>query len=417
MHIAADLLLSRPLGYRHHKHNLASLRFSMTISFLKLGLACWLAVVLVLLPSASSYELETPYTITKDGPDSLQEGKRLFDERNYDKAAIYFWRAVLLQEQNADAYSVEDAFSGFLQSYSVQDRAADGFVYIAKESMQRNQKEMAETYLQQALSIDPNNEDALQLQQKLSGGGRKSKSKGKNKIRENKFQPNYGTPEADRPLDDKSPEDLYEYGATLFSRRNYEHCADVFELSCRRSNYQLGPSCSNAIYCRHMIMDWGFNGTGFDDDIKLLEGLTELETSNYREGGLDHFSWQRATSVHPHMMLGYPLPPILKRYVSESVAFMDETMARVSNDGSLKALPNDMPFDHTLLRSKYIEEASEPGFKLKVAFVGSGFNSKAVLYLSQDIFRFYDRTRIEMHVFSVGPADSEQFIEVSCSDT
>jgi protein O-GlcNAc transferase len=385
------------------------------MSFLKLRLVCWWALLLVLLPFSSSYELETPYTITTDGPDSLKEGKRLFAEANYDKAAVYFWRAVLLQEQSADAYSVEDAFSGFLQTYSVQDRTADGFVYIAKESMQRDQKEMAQTYLKQALSIDPHNEGALELQQKFAGGGsdRKSKSRNKNKKRENKFQPNYGTPEADRPLDGKSPEDLYEYGATLFSRRNYEHCADVFELSCRRSNYQLGPSCSNGVYCKHMIMDWGFNGTGFDEDMRLLESITQMEAENYRQGDLDLFSWQRAASVHPHMMLGYPLSPILKRYVSESVAYMDETMARVSKDGSIKPLSSDMPFDHTPLRSKYIEEASEPGFKLKVGFVGSGFNSKAVLYLSQDIFRFYDRSQIEMHIFSVGPADNEQFIEVS----
>jgi hypothetical protein len=35
--------------------------------------------------------------------------------------------------------------------------------------------------------------------------------------------------------------------------------------------------------------------------------------------------------------------------------------------------------------------------------------------LSQDIFRFYDRSQIEMHIFSVGPPDNEHFIEVSYS--
>jgi protein O-GlcNAc transferase len=230
--------------------------------------------------------------------------------------------------------------------------------------------------------------------------------------RENKFQPNYGTPEADRPLDGKAPEELYEYGATLFSRRNYEHCADVFELSCKRSNYQLGASCSNAVYCRHMIMDWGFNGTDFDRDLSRLIEITKMETDSYRQGDLASFSWQRAASVHPHMMLGYPLDPMLKRYTAESVAFLDETMARVSDDGSIKALPQDLPFDHTKSLAEYVAEASNPGFRLKVGFVGSGFNSKAVLYLSQDIFRFYDRSKIEMHIFSVGPADSEQFIKV-----
>ena len=230
--------------------------------FLSLLLLLWV-------PRTSSEELETPYTLTTDGAASLAEGQRLFAEGNYERAAIYFWRAVLFQEQSGGAYSVEDCFTGFIQSYAVQDRAADGFVYIAKESFQRGQKDMATTYLQQALSIDPDNEGGLELQQKMEGGPITDRSRkvGSKKKRENKFQPNYGTPEADRPLDGKSPEDLYEYGSTLFSRKNYEYCADVFELSCKRSNYQLGPSCTNAIYCRMLIMDWGFNGTGFDRDM------------------------------------------------------------------------------------------------------------------------------------------------------
>jgi protein O-GlcNAc transferase len=211
----------------------------------------------------------------------------------------------------------------------------------------------------------------------------------------------------------KSPEDLYEYGSTLFSRKNYEHAADVFELSCKRSDYTLGPACSNAVYCRMMIMDWGFNGTGFDADMERIEELTETETHKWRRGDLTDFAWQRATSVHPHMMLGYPVPPLFKRYVAESVAWMDEMMARVTDQGtSVAPLPDDLPFDPKSELDKYVREAAQPGFKIKIGFVGSGFNSKAVLFLSQDIFRFYDRSKIEMHIFSLGPADNENFIKI-----
>ena len=377
----------------------------------------FLSLLLLWIPLvASSGELETPYTLTTDGLESFQEGERLFSEGDYDRAAIYFWRAIIFQEQSGNAYSVQDSFQAFIKCYAVQDRVADGFVYIARESFQRGQKEMAKQYLEQALSVDPANEGGLELQRKMEGGGSdKDYRKGaySRKKRENKFQPNYGSPEADRPLDGKSPEDLYEYGATLFSRKNYGHCADVFELSCLRSNYQLGPSCSNAVYCRMMLMDWGFNGTGFEKDMNVLEKITQMEVDNYRKGDLEKFTWQRAASVHPHMMLGYPMNPMLKRYVAESVAFMDEMMARVDSEGSsIKPLPEGLPYDQNALRSQYIEEASQPGFKLKVGFVGSGFNSKAVLYLSQDIFRFYDRSKIEMHIFSIGPEDNEPFIRI-----
>ena len=368
--------------------------------------------------------VDSVYSLTTDGPQSLKEGKRLFQEMEYEDASFYFWRAVLLQQQSNDAYSVEEAFTSFMQCYAVQDRTADGFVYIAKESMQRGQKEMAMKYIEQAVDVDPSHKEARELHKQFSSGGGGAAGNGGGftppardgedaikKDRKNKFQPAFGTPEADDPLMGKTPEDLYEYGSTLFSRRNYEHCADVFELSCRRSGYTLGPSCSNAVYCRSMVLDWGFNGTGFRNDMERIVELTQNEADKYRQGDTSDFHWNRATSVHPHMMLAYPIPPKLKRFVAESVAYMDEKMARLSEHGTIDPLPIDMPFDPEKERSKYIEEASQPDFKLKVGFVGSGFNSKAVLYLSQDIFRFYDRSKIDMHVFSLGPPDNDNFIK------
>jgi protein O-GlcNAc transferase len=357
------------------------------------------------------------HELTTDGPASMAEGQKLFDDGDYDNASLYFWRAVLLQGTSNNQYTVESAFQGFMSCYQIQNRAVDGLLFIAKESMQRKQKDMAIQYVDQALMLEPDNKEALFLKERFETGGAMGSGNAppvkKRKERDNKFQPQWGTPEASNPLMGKSPEDLYEYGSTLFSRKNYEHAADVFELSCKRSNETLGPACSNAVYCRMMIMDWGFNGTGFDKDMERLRILTETEKQKWRRGDLRNFQWQRATSVHPHMMLGYPLPPILKRYVAESVAWMDEMMARVTDEGrSVKPLPDDLPFHPGLERDKYIVEAAQPDFKLKVGFVGSGFNSKAVLYLSQDIFRFYDRSKIEMHIFSLGPPDNENFIKI-----
>ena len=300
----------------------------------------------------------------------------LVAEGDYEQAALYYWRAVLFQEQNKDQYTVEEVFQGFISCYSVRGKTADGFIFIAKESMQRKQKEMAIQYIQQALAIEPDNKEALMLRDRFQSAS-EGLPVGKRKERENKFQPQYGTPEASNPLAGKSPEDLYEYGATLFARKNYEHCADVFELSCKRSGYSLGPSCSNAVYCRMMVMDWGFNGTGFNDDMTRLEEMTIAEKDQWRSGSLETFQWQRATSVHPHMMLGYPLPSMLKRYVAESVAFMDELMARVSDGMQFTSLPDDLPYDHSTALESYRQDAARPDFKLKVAFVGSGFNSKA----------------------------------------
>jgi protein O-GlcNAc transferase len=108
------------------------------------------------------------------------------------------------------------------------------------------------------------------------------------------------------------------------------------------------------------------------------------------------------------MTLGYPIDPLLKRYVAESVAFMDEKMARfaLAEDHNLAPLPDNMPFDVDLYRKRFQDDP-----KIRVGFVSSGFNSKAVMFLSHDMFRFFDYDRFEIHIFSFGPPDNPLFIE------
>ncbi len=48
---------------------------------------------------------------------------------------------------------------------------------------------------------------------------------------------------------------------------------------------------------------------------------------------------------------------------------------------------------------------------IKVGFVACSLNSKAVLYLSHDMFRFLDPNLMEVHVFSTGNQDSPGFIK------
>ena len=90
--------------------------------------------------------------LTSNGPESLAEGKKLFQGGDYDNAALLYWRAVLLQANTPDKYTVDEAFNGFLGCYAVQDRTVDGFLFIAKEVMARKQKDMALQYIDQALA-------------------------------------------------------------------------------------------------------------------------------------------------------------------------------------------------------------------------------------------------------------------------
>jgi tetratricopeptide (TPR) repeat protein len=353
-----------------------------------------------------------------DGPGSLAAGDVLFQERQYDEAADKYWKAVLFHSETeaSRTYDVQAVFQKFMQCYIVQGKMVDGLAYVADSAFRRGQGDMGKKYLEQALSVDPDNLAALAVQDEFGDGdivGLKSLS-----------MDDGDTDDADDndDLREKSPETLYGIASEHFSEKDYEECADVFEISCLRSGNRLGPSCANAVYCRNMITDWGFNGTQFDQDMERIVQLTRKETKLYRHPATadnqkdrGEFTWRRATSVHPHMMLSYPIETMLKRYVTESVAFMDEQMARagkgMDEGGGLTPLPDGLPYNRDDYRERFAGMETTAGSRIRVGFVGSGFNSKAVLYLSQDMFRFFDSARFEIHVFSMGPPDNDMFIE------
>ena len=148
----------------HKRYTTMMMKLSTTV--------VWAAVLLILLSlcisplHAVTLEFETSIS-TENGLANLQEGRRLLGLQDYDRAAMHFWRAVMLQSASPNDYTVEEAFQSFVQCFAVQGRTADGFVYIAQESFARKQHQMGRTYLTQALAVDPNHEEALLLQEQM----------------------------------------------------------------------------------------------------------------------------------------------------------------------------------------------------------------------------------------------------------
>ena len=295
-----------------------------------------------------------------------------------------------------------------------------------------------------------------------------------------------------------TPEQLYNMGTQYFNthQKNYLHHAEqFFQLSCIKSNTTLAIACTTAVYLRSNLCLWGVNGTDFERDMEVVRRVTRVEGERYRsvrqlrrtsnnndddddgseeeeammirkkmgisnlKAENDYILWNRATSVHPHMMLGYPLSNddvVLKRYSSESLASLDELRARVErrtllesqqqqqqqqqqyNYGgaggavderrSILELPDDLPYSVMEMRDKFVKKnevyksakklsklesssQSSSFAPIKVGFVACGFNSKAVLYLSHDMFRFFDPDIVEIHIFSTGQPDPPHFIE------
>jgi protein O-GlcNAc transferase len=369
-------------------------------------------------------------------------------------------------------YDVNEAFNPFLQCYHIQNKLVDALVLISAESYARGQASMGGMYLTRAIATDANHEQAIKLKRFVYGeygavgdelkvdvdndliknqlwlirdsvdaskleGSATSESAISSDDTDDDFWNQFKetSAAADNSVDNKSPEELYNIATSYFNNKNLTYASELFELSCQKSRETLSPACANAVYLRTNLCDWGEAGNGFDKDMRTIAQITQRESQQYRsivtasdglrrqnglhdemeyDGGVIH--WKRATSVHPHMMLGYPLNnsnSVLKRYAAESMASLDEVRARVDDDGSIKSLPDGLPYSVADMRKKYPEQSKKVDVKrpLKVGFVGCGFNSKAVMYLSQDIFRFFDPSLVEIHIFSTGRPDHPLFIQ------
>jgi protein O-GlcNAc transferase len=357
-----------------------------------------------------------------DGPGSLQAGTRFFEEERYEEAAAELWRAVLLHGETPPSrtYDVQAVFAMFLQCWIRRGMAVDGLAFVALESFRRGNVEYGRQFLQQALDLDPTHDTVRKIQEEYAPETLSALS---DTEQDATFFLVKGI-----DVRNLTPEQLYELGASYFAEKDYEMCADLFSYSCIKSRHTLGPSCANAVYCRTTVLDWGFNGTQYDNDMQFLEELTNHEVKMFRvappsasDGAPPaSFVWRRATSIHPHMTLAYVMgPSVLKRYITESVAFMDEQMARVQLNaddavtGKMPSLPEGMPYSLSEYRESIVrkEALKNSDKRIRIGFVGSGFNSKAVLFLSHDMFRFFNHSEFDIHVFSLGPVDGHYFLQ------
>jgi protein O-GlcNAc transferase len=375
-------------------------------------------VVLVLFVSVGNAQFQ------HDKPDGLTSWKRgleLFEQQRYDEAAIELWNAVLYRtDMEAERkYDVQEAFQKFMECYKKQGKPADGLAFLASELFREGQIELGKSYLQQALVVDPKNEAALAAQRDFE----QSMDLPPKEVIKVEYvdDSNFNT---NSDLSNKSPEELYKIASLHFKKKNYEECAKICEMSCRKSKYKLNEACANAVYCRSMIGDYGYNGTQHQNDMKRIINIIESETKLFRISSDTNdntndteYSWNRAISVYPHMMIGFPIHPMLKRLVAESAAYTEELKTRINHkERSIIMLPNDLPFDIKSYRNKFLSEketnkTTSTAYRIRVGFAGSAFNTKAILFLSQDMFRFFDTNDFEIHIFSFGPPNDPLFIQ------
>jgi len=373
----------------------------------------------------SSYEI-----LADDGISSLHEGNRLLQNDSYEEAAPHFWHAILNHAESSRngevVYTVQEAFQLLMQCYIKMGKVIDGLLFIAQESLMRGQMDLSLVYIEQVLQLDPNNADAQELKRLVQSSRNENESYESYLTIDGEVQNTQGIIATTNSLLDKSPdsksednlrqaEDFYNEGIHHFNQKNFALAAKYFEKSCILANENLifGSACANAIFCRANINDWGKNGKTYERDMETISSMTQQEIKAWRvvKPNGDVY-WKRATSVHPHMALGYDIDPMLKFYISESYATMDEIHARFDSiKGEVIELPPDLPFDKEEKREDFATDSLDPKFKIRVGFISSGFSSKAVLYLSKDMFRFFNKSKFEIHIFSIGAADNPPFIQ------
>mmetsp|Transcript_35663 Transcript_35663/g.53152 ORF Transcript_35663/g.53152 Transcript_35663/m.53152 type:complete len:288 (+) Transcript_35663:56-919(+) len=284
----------------------------------KLVLICLLSTTLPPLPVITATEQSSQSSIDiTNGHANLLEGQRLLQLGHYTDATTFFWRAVLLHSSSSSSslYSVNDAFTPFLQCYINLNKLVDGITFVAAESYLRRQEDMGDLYLEQALEQDDGHESAVRLKEivtnysldsvvtlgwikevrdavdvatavSIDDGDYDGTDNNKNTSSNhdhtttmknaNDISDQYNQEDSNNTLiplltqtkyQNSTPEQLYNLGTQYFNTNNLPHAEQLFQLSCIKSNTQLAAACTNAVYLRSHLCLWGVNGTGFERDM------------------------------------------------------------------------------------------------------------------------------------------------------
>mmetsp|Transcript_20723 Transcript_20723/g.32633 ORF Transcript_20723/g.32633 Transcript_20723/m.32633 type:complete len:187 (+) Transcript_20723:352-912(+) len=104
------------------------------------------------------------------------------------------------------------------------------------------------------------------------------------------------------------------------------------------------------------------------------------------------------------------------------MACLDKLRARADNNaGYIRPRPSGLPYSVDDMRTEFLHQHHHrtihknnnpppPQVPIKVGFVACSFNSEAILFLSHDMFRFFDPSLVEIHVFSTGSPDHPRFL-------
>ena len=324
----------------------------------------------------------TLLALSTSGKDAYDTGITLAQLGRHDEAAEYFWVAILKSNENPHDYDVRLAVEGFMGTFHRRRIPEQGLLRIGRQFKSQGQEVEAIEYLNMVISINPKIVEAYLLLGSMST-----------------LDPNarLGHLISALQLDPDGYKTNFEVASQLWDLRAWDSSLSYFERS-----FQLNSSChlslSTSIYLRQYICKWGVDGMLHYADMRAIEQLATEELAMLEDGWND--TDVTAVTVHPHMTLSYDIPSSLKLQIARSHSRAEASLVTESN----------VPI-HTHKPSTYRALAAQEGFRIKVGYVSANIKSKTTVYMAQDLFRFHDRAKFEVHVYATTPNDSEHYID------
>ena len=199
---------------------------------------------------------------------------------------------------------------------------------------------------------------------------------------------------------------MSDIGNTMWGMNLFDAAAQYFSRSyALNSSYLHGLAF--AAYTRSSICDWGLRGERYDEDMRALVLAVRHEEAMRNNSSSDSTAKVDPSVVQPHMALGFDMPADLKLSAAASHAAAERRMA--------EAATGEPAVNHSALLPLYRRQfqANPDSFRIRVGYVSANIKSKTTVYMAQDLLRFHDRSRFEVHVYATTSPDTPRFLEVA----
>lgn len=322
--------------------------------------------------------------------EAFEQAKILERDGLLEEASEYYWMAIMRynkkgsDDRHGSRYSLQTLFEHFIAIYQKMGKIEYGYLKIAKQYITQGMIADAVNHLKKLIQEFPNMLEAYLLMAR-HGGADNPNEKIKYLMEALRLDPNgYST--------------NFEVANILWDLRAWDASLSYFEKS-----YLLNTSCSTSlstsIYLRSYICKWGSKGEQFAKDMVDVEKLIKRELVQLKKRQVEDIT---TVTVHPHMAMTYPISPALKLELTKTHSNAEIVLVKQAGL---------TPTNHTELLEEYLDESKSTGFRIKIGYVSANIKAKTTVYMAQDLMRFHDRTKFEVHVYATTPNDTPYFLK------